>query len=100
METIFQRFDLNLEAIANLGKEELSKINLPRAGSALRDELVKRGYTVLESNDFIGSAPKSIIVGQEYGKNHKQDFYAIAERLGLPYKSEAFYTCGGSVIKK
>lgn len=92
MPEIFQRFDLDLEAMAEVGAAELQKLNLPQAGKTLVQELLQKGYTVLESNGVYNGVPEGVIVGGEIGKNHKGDFYELAERLGLQYLSGAYYT--------
>ena len=78
------------KAMTKLSKEGLS--NLPEAGKKLRTELKERGYSVLESNEILSCINNSIIVGGEYGKDHKGDFYEIADSLGLKYKSGQYYT--------
>lgn len=50
MSEIFQRFDLDLDGMTELGDEELRRLNLPQAGKTLRQELINLGYTLLESN--------------------------------------------------
>ena len=92
MPEIYQRFDLDLEAMTKLGHEKLLELNLPKAGRTLRQGLIQNGYIVLESNESFSGIPHSVIVGGDFGKNHKGDFYELTERLGLQYRSEAFYT--------
>ncbi len=89
---IFQRFNLDLEGMTQLGREELLSLNLPQAGRTLRQELAQIGYTVLESSDSLSGVPVSVIVGGEFGMQHKDDFYKLAERLGLRYSSGEYYT--------
>jgi len=62
------------------------------AGPTLVDGLLMKGYAVLGSNDFLGSASLSIILGGEIGMHHKEDFYELAGNLGLEYRSGPFYT--------
>ena len=92
MPKIFQQFCLNLEAMIRLDNEALSKLNLPEAGRTLKQELINKGYQVLESNVYFYGVSDSVIVGGEFGKNHKSDFYELTEKLGLTYKSGGFYT--------
>ena len=88
---IFQRFDLDLEAMTQLSKEELS--NLLGAGRNLTRGLLEEGYSILESNETFCGINNSIIVGGEYGQDHKVDFYGLANILGLRYyKSGQYYT--------
>ena len=93
-EKIFQRFDLNLVTMVRLSDEERTKLNLPEAGKTLRRELLEKGYGVLESNTAYCGVSESIIVAGEIGMNHKGDFYELAERLGLRFKSGDYYTQG------
>lgn len=69
-------------------------MNLPapiESGRTIRKELSKRGYEVLFSNVSYCGVPESIIVGGEHGKMHKDDFYRVAGKLGLFFKSGDFY---------
>lgn len=97
---VFQRFDLNLEAMINIEKEEAKKLNLPGAGKTLRKELLSKGYSVLESNSSYCGVPESIIVSGEFGMNHKEDFYNIASSLGLNFSSGPYYTGKISIFKQ
>ncbi len=92
MPQIFQSFDLDLEAMTKLSREDLSRLNLPQAGRTLREELSRKGYVVLESNDSFSGVAHGVIVGGDIRKGHKQDFYELAQRLGLMYRSGACYT--------
>ena len=92
MPQIFQSFDLDLEAMTKLSGEDLSRLNLPQAGKTLRLELAQKGYDVLESNDSFGGVAHGVIVGGDIRMKHKQDFYELAQRLGLIYRSGAYYT--------
>ena len=93
MQQIFQSFELDLERMTGLGTEALSKLNLPKAGIALRDALVFEGYTVLESSgSFNGVATGVIVGGSIETMNPKQDFYELAQKLGLFYQYGAYYT--------
>ena len=91
MPVLFQRFELNLEAMTKLGEQELLRLNLPRAGRILRRDLVNRGYLVLESHESFGGVPKDILVGGQLTQGHKADFGEITERLGLVYDSREYY---------
>lgn len=95
MPKIFQQFDLNLEAMTEefdkLSPEEKAKINLPEAAKTLRKEMLRKGYSVLESQTMYGGIPQTIIVGGEHGMGHKEDFYNLTERLGLKFKSGDYY---------
>ena len=64
---------------------------MPQAWRILKQGLLYKGYRVLESNDAYYGVPISIIIGSKIDKNHKQDFYGLADELRLPFKSEAFY---------
>lgn len=92
MPQIFQSFDLDLESMTELDRKELSRLNLPQAGRTLRQELAQKGYVVLESNDSLSGVARSVIVGGDIRMDHKQDFYELAQRLGLKYRSGAYYT--------
>ncbi len=92
MEQIYQRFDLDLEAMTAQDEVEAKRIVVtPEAGKALKQGLIERGYEVLATLDCLGGAPTSIIVGGDLGKNSKEDFYDLAGKLGLRYRSEVFY---------
>ncbi len=95
MQKIYQRFDLDLEKINNLCREELLNLNLYQAGKTIRQDLIEKGYVVLESDKCFSGTPESIIIGGEIGKNHKEDFYKLTKSLGLQsiyYMSETCYT--------
>ncbi len=82
---IFQKFDLDLE--------EMAEMQTPESGAArtLMKDLAGKGYVVLESSDWISGAPESVILGGEVGKGHKNDFYEAAEKVGLRYRSGMAY---------
>ena len=84
-------FDLDLEGMTKLSDEDRKKLNLPKAGKTLRQDLLKKGYEVLESNVEYCGVAKSIIVGGELGMKHKDDFYTLAAKLGLSFKSGYVY---------
>ncbi len=92
MPKIFQLFDLDLEEMTKLSDEDRKRLNLPRAGKILRQDLLKKGYEVLESNVSYCGIAERIIVGGEFGMKHKDDFYTLAAKLGLSFKSGDFYT--------
>lgn len=97
---IFHKFDLNFESIDKLTDEDRTKLNLPEAGKKLREELLKKGYNVLESSTNYYDLPESIIIGGVHEMDHKGDFKGIVERLGLMYKSGDFYNQrNGKVIE-
>ena len=87
----FQRFDLDLEAMTQLSSEELSRLDLPRAGSELTRELLKKGYSLLESDEIFSGINTSIIVGGEYYQNPEGNFYELVNALGLRYISKHHY---------
>ncbi|HLC76901.1 MAG TPA: hypothetical protein VJH04_01715 [archaeon] len=91
MPIIFQKFDLNVDEMDRLFHEEQLGLD-PQAGNTLRNGLLDKGYEVLESNESYSGIPKSIIVGGDYGRSHKEDFYRLAEGLGLRFVSGEFYT--------
>lgn len=92
MQQIYQRFDLDLEAMTNLGQERLKELRLPQAGTTLCHELMQKGYEVLESNESFSGVPQSVIVGGNIRSSLKPDFYELAAGLGLIYGSGPFYT--------
>lgn len=89
MFKIIQRFDLSLEDFTELSEEEKSKYNY-NARSELTNELWDRGYMVFECGSTTGGIPHSILVLGESG-HIKEDFYGIASKLGLSYRSGDFY---------
>jgi len=94
MPKIFQKFDLVREQMEKLKREDRIRLHLPNiyeAGKTLKEELSNKGYDVLISNVSYGGVPESIILGGEFGKNHKDDFYSLAEKLGLFFRSGYFY---------
>ncbi len=91
MPQIFQRFDLDLEAMASLDEAEFKKLNLFEAGRTLREELKEKGYVVLESNENYGGVPCSILVGGDVWKSYKNDFYGITKRFKLPFRNAPYY---------
>ena len=92
MPQIFQSFDLDLEAMAKLSREDLFRLNLPQSGRTLREELSRKGYDVLESNDSFSGVALRVIVCGDIRMSHNEDFYQLAQRLGLMYGSGAYYT--------
>lgn len=94
MPKIFQRFDLVKEKMEEFIREERASSNPStqlESGRAIRKELSKRGYDVLFSNVSYCGVPESIIMGGEFGKMHKDDFYSVAGKLGLFFKSGDCY---------
>lgn len=91
MLKVFQRFDLDEGSLDRLDTEGIKRLELPQAGKTLREELLRLGYDVLESNGFYRGVPRSIIVGGDIEMDHKVDFYALIERLKLPFKTEICY---------
>ena len=97
MTQIFQSFVLDLERMAELSEAALPGLNLSQAGRTLREELVKKGYVVLESVDSFGGAALGVMVGRDlrvggdFRMGHKQDFYELTGRLGLMYRPGACY---------
>jgi|SRR3989344_8937016 len=91
---IFQEFDLNLEAMAELSDTERARLNLPNlpdASKTLRRELLGKGYQVLQLDSNYCDVPERIIVGGDYYRNIKGDFYALTQKLGLPFNSGHYY---------
>ena len=87
MQQIFQSFELDLERMTGLGTEALSKLNLPKAGIALRDALVFEGYTVLESSGSFNGVATGVIVGgsietSEVTAHTRANIYACEAFLG------------------
>lgn len=66
--------------------------NLSEKVATLKQELLSRGYTVLESSHNYQGLPGTIIIGRDVRKmHHKQDFYGLAAELKLPYISGPCY---------
>jgi len=105
-DRIFQRFDLDFEALesklgvnikrdldklSEAGKKTLVALKFPETTRILRERLVQEGYEFLESNDIYCGLHGSIIIGGEFGKNPKEDFYELAAVFDLPYRSGQSY---------
>ena len=87
---LFQAFNLDLEAIADAdGKIEHD------ASDQLKTALLGSGYDFLETMTTHYGAPTQIIIGRTVegatSLTHKQDFYGLTEKLGLPYTSGEAY---------
>ncbi len=89
MFKVMQRFDLDLEGMTKLGKEEKQKYNAT-SRVELADRLWGKGYMVFECGDTTGGIPHSVLVVGDSG-HLKEDFYRIAQDLGLLYMSGDFY---------
>lgn len=83
---IYQEFNLDMESI--LKERAIIKTG---ASQTLVQKLLEKGYEVLESNSRFNGAPESIILGSDFNFNCKADFYNLACKLGLPYRSGPFY---------
>lgn len=92
MPKAFQKFDLDLEALAELYEKNPGGLNGVQVWRALKEELREKGYEVLKSGDNYGGLPASIIVGAGIDKSAKDDFYGITERFKLPYRSGDYYS--------
>jgi hypothetical protein len=78
----YQTFNL---ITGNGKKDEENRQNL----KCLEKRLIEKGYEILESINFDGGIPTSLIVGGKLGMKIKDDFYAILEETTptLKYKS-------------
>src|SRR3989344_9429236 len=85
---IIQQFNLDIGQMT----EELLKAIPPGAQTTLSDALKQKGYHMAISNEWASGVPKSVLVGAEFGRDHKGDFYEQANALHLPYVSGPFYT--------
>ena len=90
MEKIYQRFDLDEKSITETLKRG-TRVDFPAAARKLRSELVRRGYQVLETMNYINGVPTQIILGGERTLKHKNDFYELCGELKLPFSSGDFY---------
>ena len=97
MERISQRFDLNWNTLDTFTDEDRAKYTV-QARDALMKGLHAKGYQVLEGNRAYCGIPQSVIVTGQFDKPIKNDFYELAEELGLAFESGDFYMDHASVF--
>jgi len=95
MPKIYQRFDLDEvvledEEVSRAIAQGLRQLDGTFA-ELLKNEMLKKGYEVLEANRSWAGVPYSIIIGGDVNQPIKQDFHTIAGPLNIPFKSGYFY---------
>ena len=90
---IWQSFTLEEKLFGKLMKERKGRLRHTGGKTALHliDTLLEKGYRIMRSNESMGGLPISIIVGGEYGMDHKADFYNALLNKDIPYHSSQFY---------
>ncbi|MBW3023009.1 hypothetical protein KY308_02815, partial [Candidatus Woesearchaeota archaeon] len=72
---IFQRFDLNEEALNDKIENEEVKVNFPEASRELIKRLCEKNYQVMHTMNYVNGVPTQIIIGSgvHAGLDHKTD---------------------------
>ena len=92
---VFQVFILDSKKMnEELHDKDEDGTNLPDSYRKLADQLIKKGYQILESFNMVSGLPTSLIVIGEIPSQRslKTDFYELAKSLGLEWflSGEAF----------
>lgn len=95
---LYQRFDLDLEKTLSVSEEPKVRKKQGRFRRVVIRKLTQKGYHYMESNAMVLGLPSSILLGLNSShlsreqSGGKSDFYEIANRFKVSYKSGPFYT--------
>ena len=90
---MYQQFHLDKEwADKERSKTGRSPESLTVASAdRLLSGVAQMGYEVLQGSEALNGVPTTVIIGGESRRNPKDDFYRLAEELGLRFRSGDYF---------